>query len=491
MFEDDLRKVRGNGEDAAPDSDRSAASDLEVCGEAGLSPSGEVSSRKVVMRDLSDLKSDPRNARRHDKTQIQRLAKSLKEFGFIMPVLIDGGGTIVAGHGRIAAAKQLGISKVPTLAVTHLTDAQRRAFAIADNRLAELAHWDNQALASELSALSSLGLSFDCETIGFDTAQIDLLIENFGEAGDDPDDRQPELPPDYRPVTQPGDLWILGSHKLYCGNALENHAYEKLLGGERAQMVFTDPPFNVKIQGHVSGRGAVKHEDFVMASGEMSGEAFAKFLGKAFELLAANSGDGAIHFIVMDWRHQWELLAASRQIYGPPINLCVWNKDNAGMGSLYRSKHELVFVFAVGTASHINNVALGKHGRNRTNVWSYPGGSGFRAGRAEELAMHPTVKPVAMIADAIRDVSRRGGIVLDSFAGSGTTIIAATRTGRIARAMELDPKYVDVAVRRWQLFTGKEATHAETGLSFEEVADIRSGGAKPGTHREDEDRDDR
>jgi len=267
--------------------------------------------------------------------------------------------------------------------------------------------------------------------------------------------------------SRPGDVWALGPHRLLCGNALDSASYQNLMAGELAEMVFSDPPYNVRIDGNVCGLGRVRHREFAMASGEMKEADFTAFLRTAFEQLAANSTNGAIHFVCMDWRHLAEMLGAGRSVYSELKNLVVWSKTNAGMGSFYRSKHELVFVWKVGAAAHVNNFELGQHGRHRTNVWDYAGVNTIRPGRLEELAMHPTVKPVALVADAIKDCSRRNGIILDPFVGSGTTLIAAHRTGRRARGIELDPIYVDVAVRRWQTYTGKPATLLATGKSFE------------------------
>jgi DNA modification methylase len=288
-----------------------------------------------------------------------------------------------------------------------------------------------------------------------------------------PEDEVPDVPAAAATVSRPGDLWALGAHRLLCGNALEAAAYQTLMAGELAEMVFTDPPYNVPIDGHVSGHGRVRHHDFAMASGEMSEDEFTTFLRTVLERLAGVSRDGAIHFMCMDWRHLGEMLAAGRAVCSELKNLVVWNKTNGGMGSFYRSKHELVFVWKIGTAPHVNTFDLGQHGRYRTNVWDYAGVNTMRAGRLEELAMHPTVKPVAMVADAIKDCSCRKGIILDPFMGSGTTLIAAERTGRRARGIELDPAYVEVAVWRWQSYTGKRATLVATGQSFEDVAEQR------------------
>ncbi|MCI0429960.1 MAG: site-specific DNA-methyltransferase [Rhodospirillales bacterium] len=421
----------------------------------------------VTWRRVEELAPDPRNARRHSAKQIAQIAASIQEFAFTNPVLVDETGRIMAGHGRVAAAKSLGLTQVPTIRLDHMSAAQKRAFVIADNRLAELAGWDRELLALEFAELSALELDFDLEIIGFETAEIDLLIDGAGVAGNaDPAD---DLPASDGPVvSRPGDLWLLGEHRLLCGNALEPASYRRLMGAERARMVFTDAPYNVPIQGHVCGNGRVRHAEFAMASGEMSEAEFTEFLARSLANMAQVCRDGAVIYAFMDHRHAFELLQASRQAGLRYLNLCVWNKENGGLGSFYRSKHELCFVFKTGTAPHVNTIQLGQHGRYRTNVWDYAGVNSFRPGRLEELEMHPTVKPVALVADAIKDASRRGEIVLDAFAGSGTTLIAAEKTGRRARLIELEPRYVDVAIRRYHKLTGRTARHAETGQGFDE-----------------------
>jgi DNA modification methylase len=426
----------------------------------------------VVLRPISELQPYTLNARSHPRAQLEKLAASIREFGFLIPILVDREDRIIAGHARAEAARLLGLAEVPTIAIHHLCDAQIRAFRIADNRLAELAQWDEQALAIELKALSALDLSFDVEITGFELAEIDILIER-AEPGDDPDeaDEIPELDETTPPVSEVGDLRLLGEHRLLCADALRPESYERLLEGETAHMVFTDPPYNVRINGHVGGAGKIKHAEFVMASGEMSEGEFTTFLTTVLSNLASQSADGALIYSCMDWRHGYELETAGRKAGLKLLNLCIWNKDNGGMGSFYRSKHELVFKH--GSAPHINNIELGQYGRYRTNVWDYPGANTLRHGRLEELAMHPTVKPVALVADAIKDCTGRGHIVLDAFAGSGTTIIAAQKTGRVGCALELDPRYVDVAIKRWVRLSPKKAVHAETCLSFDELAAAR------------------
>ena len=425
---------------------------------------------------IGKLKPAKRNARTHSKKQIHQIAASITEFGFTNPVLVDRKDQILAGHGRFEAAKLLGLPNVPVIRLEHLTEQQKRAYAIADNKLALNAGWDLDILAADLKELSELELPFDIEITGFATAEIDQLLDGPSKPiKNDPLDSVP--PVSATAVTRLNDLWVLGDHKLLCADAREPTSYEALLGDEEARMVFADPPYNVPIEGHVGGLGSVKHREFAMASGEMSEHQFTDFLAAIFRNMAKVSVDGAIHFICMDWRHIGEVLAAGKTIYSELKNVCVWNKDNGGMGSFYRSKHELVFVFKVGSHAHVNTIELGRSGRYRTNVWDYAGINTLRAGRSEELAMHPTVKPTALVIDAIKDCSRRGDIVLDSFSGSGTTIMAAEKSRRKARAMEIDPLYVDVAIRRWQAFTGRVAVLASSGKTFEQVSQEREKGS--------------
>ncbi len=405
------------------------------------------------------------NPRIHTQKQIKQIANSIKEFGFTNPVLIDAQFQIVAGHGRVAAAKLLGLTSIPTICLPDMPAHKLRAYIIADNRLAELAGWDAAILKTEFDGLLLADPDFDLSVTGFEMAEIDGMLQEIK-----PSSLEDALPSmEAEPiVTQPGDLWLLGHHRLLCADAKEGDSYSRLMQGRQAQVVFTDPPYNVPIAGHVGGLGKVQHAEFAMASGEMSSAQFTAFLGTVLGLLAGNSVDGAIHFICMDWRHLPELLAAGR-VYSELKNICVWNKTNGGMGSLYRSKHELVLVYKNGTAPHINNVELGRHGRYRTNVWDYAGANVLGGERDAELAMHPTVKPVVLVADALLDCSRRGSIVLDAFCGSGSTLIAAQRTGRRCYGLELEPKYVDTTIRRFETYTGLAARHADSGFSFTEI----------------------
>lgn len=422
----------------------------------------------VTDMSINTLKPYERNARTHSHKQIAQIAASIERFGWTNPVLINADGGIIAGHGRVAAAKSLGLATVPTIRLSNLSEAEVRAYIIADNKLAELAGWDSEILAIELQSL--IDLDFDVSVIGFETAEIDMLIEGLDLGGlDDEGDTAPQIDHSQPAITQPGDLWQLGKHRLLCADATRPASFSELMAGEQAQMVFTDPPYNVPIDGHVSGLGRVRHAEFAMASGEMSQAQFISFLETIFTHLGAQSVDGALHFICMDWRHMHDVMAAAHDHYSELKNLCVWNKTNGGMGSLYRSQHELVFVYKCGTDPHINNVELGRYGRYRTNVWCYAGANAFGAGRDDALAMHPTVKPVALVQDAILDCSKRGGIVLDAFSGSGTTIIAAEKAGRIGHAIEIDPHYVDVAIKRWSALAGEQAVHAASGFTFEEL----------------------
>lgn len=440
--------------------------------ESAVNPKSLIYAEKITTTSTDSLTAYKANARTHNKRQIKQIAQSIKNFGFLNPILIDEDGQIIAGHGRWLAAKLLGLSTVPTLLISHLTATEKRAYMLADNRLAELAGWDREILAIEFQSLIDFG--FDTRLTGFETAQIDFILEEVREASKDegPADLIPAYVADAA-ISQPGDLWQLGQHRLLCADAREANAYETLLEGCLATFVFADPPYNVPIDGHVCGSGRIRHRDFAMACGEMSEGEFIAFLEVIFRHLVAHTVSGSIHDICMDWRHLPETFAAGRSAYTELKNLCVWNKSNAGMGSFYRSKHELILVWKSGDAPHINNFELGQFGRTRSNVWDYPGMSAMQPGRMEQLAMHPTVKPVALVADAIKDCSRRGDIILDPFAGSGTVLIAAERTGRKAYALEIDPHYVDVAIKRWQTYTGKQSIHVASGLPFDEAETAR------------------
>jgi len=433
----------------------------------------------IVYRDIEELEGNPENPRLHTKKQIKQIARSIEDFGFNVPFLVDRDLRLIAGHGRAEAVKLLGIRKVPTICLDHLNESQARAFTIADNRLSEIATWDDHKLAEQFKILTEITLDFSPESTGFEMGEIDVIMEGLAPTPakeKDPADELPEIDAKFR-VTEANDLWLLGRSRVVCGDALDERTYSLLMEGQRGACVFIDPPYNDPIDGYVSGFGKIHHSEFAMASGEMSDTQFTEFLHKAISRLVSNSTAGALHFIFMDWRHTPELLAAAGRVYAEFKNLCIWIKDNGGQGSLYRSQHELVFVFKSSKDKHRNNIQLGQYGRYRTNVWQYPRVNSFsRSSEDGELtALHPTVKPVALVADAIMDCTVRGDIVLDSFLGSGTTLIAAERVGRICYGMEVEGTYVDMAVRRWQKATGTTAIHAKSGRSFKELEEVARG----------------
>lgn len=417
------------------------------------------------------MKRRNRPARKHSPEQIRRLVQSIRSFGFLVPVVADRHGFLICGHARLEAAIALGLDEIPVVIAEDLTEEEARAYAIADNRLAELSSWDDAALRAEIADLVALevngDLGFDLDVLAFETAELDVILTG-GESGTDAKE-QVELPAEgQRAVARRDEIWQLGAHRILCADALDTTSYDRLLGSELVPLCMTDQPFNVPIHGHVSGSG--RHREFAMASGELSPEAFREFLRRSLEVMAAHVGASGLVYAFMDWRHIADLIRAGEEIGLILINLCVWSKSNAGMGSFYRSQHELICVFRKGVSSHRNNIQLGRFGRSRSNVWSYAGVNTFRRGRGADLADHPTVKPTPMLMDAIRDVTRHGEVVLDPFGGSGSTLLAAEKTGRRARLIEIDPLYVDVAIRRWQRLTGWKAVEAETGERWDDRA---------------------
>jgi len=411
----------------------------------------------VAYRPTASLVPDPRNARTHPRRQIEQIVASIRAFGFTNPVLFEPSGKIIAGHGRLLAARELGLAEVPVIELAGLGEAQVRALRLADNRIALNAGWDIEILKLELADLSLPEMEIDLALTGFASGEIDVILRG---STDPEDDVIPAVP--RTPRSRPGDIWQLGAHRLGCGDGRDAAFLRAVVGeGKAIDCAFLDPPYNVKINGHANARG--RHREFAMASGEMTTAAFRTFLAETLGASAAVSRPGAVHFVCMDWRHMDDVSAAATPVYDDLLNICVWNKSNAGMGSLYRSKHEMVFVYRVPGAPHTNAVELGRHGRNRTNVWDYASVNSMRGSRREDLALHPTVKPVAMVADAICDVTRQGDLVLDIFSGSGTTLIAAERVGRAFRGIDIDPAYVDVALDRWSALTGREPVLVGSG----------------------------
>jgi DNA modification methylase len=431
-------------------------------------------SKHIEWVSIGSLRPNSRNPRTHSKKQIRQIAASIREFGFVSPVIVDDGKMILAGHGRIEGARLLGLTNVPVVRLDHLTLVQKRAYLIADNKIAQEAGWDREILAIELGEMIELlpAEGFDVSLTGFETSEIDLLLADMAASSNEPQESIPSPPA--IAVTQPGDLWLLGRHRLLCGDAQQTSQFTRLMSGASAAAVFCDPPYNLRVSS-IGGRGRVRHPEFAFGSGEMQPQQFQRFLSKILANGIRFSTAGAVHFVCIDWRHVTDLITVCRKIYGDMLNLVVWNKTNAGQGSFYRSQHELIGVFRVGEHSHKNNVELGRFGRNRSNVWTYAGVNTFGRGRMEALAVHPTVKPTALVADALLDCTARGDAVLDQCAGSGTIFLAAEKVGRVAYGLEIEPRYIDVAIQRWQDLTKLEATLEGDGRSFEEIKLARAG----------------
>ncbi|MGI3186785.1 DNA methyltransferase [Nioella aestuarii] len=441
-------------------------------------PSGSVTTRRndpfpdctLLSIAVDQIDEAPRRARRALKGQRQKVRRAVERFGFRVPILVKpatepGRYEVVDGHVRLAVARDLGADAVPALSVGDLPDAEIRRLALSLNKLQESGEWDREVLKLELEELFSI--DGDLEIPGFEMPELEALVFEESDitepdAADADDLAELAAQP---AVTQPGDRWILGDHRIFCGSALDGDELDRLLEGRMLDAVFTDPPYNVKVNGHVrEAKGGFR--EFAQASGEMSREEFVAFLTQSLGNAAAGLKPGGVMFICMDWRHVGELQSALEALGLRCLNICVWVKDAPGMGSLYRSQHELVFVTRKDGASHQNNIQLGTYGRNRSNVWHYAGATGGRRDEDDDFNLHPTVKPLRMVRDALLDVTGQGDLVLDPFLGSGTTLLAAERCRRRCIGIELDPGYVDVAIRRWQSLTGETAVHAETGRRF-------------------------
>ena len=424
---------------------------------------------------VATLQENPRSARVHSLKQTTKIARSMDVSGPLTPVIVDENWMILAGYGRVKACELARRDAVPVVQIFGASEAQKRAYLIADNRIGEDARWDRKKLADGMPDLSVLlrEANFEIVDLGFEVAELDQLAIDFGDNDADPADEVDETILKAVKVLRLGDLLQLGDHRLLVDDARNQAALDRLRNEVPIEAAFLDIPYNVRVQ-DIVGRGRVQHEEFAFASGEMSRAEYVEFLKATLGNAARVSQPGAVHYVCIDWKHVRDLIEAGEDTYGAQLNLVVWNKTNAGQGGLYRSQHELIGVFRVGEEVHLDNVQKGRFGRNRSNVWTYPGVNTFRAGRLQDLADHPTVKPTQLVADAIKDCTRRGDFVLDTFVGSGTTILAAEKVGRRALAMEIEPKYADIAVRRWQAFTGREAVHVETGLSFDELGQLRN-----------------
>jgi DNA modification methylase len=407
-----------------------------------------------------------RNVRKIDPAQVRRVVNSIREAGFCSPVLIDRQNNVLDGVARVEAAKLLGLRRIPCVLADHLDRQTGRLLRLAINRLGEMGTWDFEMLKLEFEEL--VVQDAPVEITGFSHIEIDQILLDDGVSATEPGPVAPE--PDAAPVARLGDHFILGEHQVVCGDATDPRVLAALMGDDRARLLLTDEPYNVPIAGNVT-RGA--HREFAMASGEMSNEQFQSFNERWMAAALPYLHDGALLGTFIDWRGNPIVHAAAAKLNLTPINLVVWVKTNAGMGSLFRSQHELLPLFKKGNSSHINNVALGKHGRWRSNVWTYPGASSLGSDARRGLQDHPTVKPVAMLEDAMLDLTNRGDVVLDPFLGSGSALIAAEKVARKCRGIELDPLYVDVILCRYSAFSGKPVTLRSTGESFSELAERR------------------
>lgn len=417
----------------------------------------------IINFKLNEIKPYENEIRNYNADHINKIVDSINEFDFTNPILIDENNVILAGHARYYAAQHIGFETIPSIIISHLNNSQKKAYRIADNKLCEKGQWNKNLLELEIKSFDIPNLEFPIELTGFSTTEIDLIINDEIQKEDNIEDfiDQNNI------ISKPGDIWQLGNHKLLCGDSLDIKNYKLLFNNEKANMIFTDPPYNVKISGHVqTNSGKINHKEFAFASGEMNADEFTSFLDIVMKNMISFSNPGALHYICMDWRHINEIMTAGNINYDEFKNLCIWNKDNGGMGSLYRSKHELIFIFKPDKNSkHINNVELGKNGRYRTNVWDYAGVNSFK--NNDDLKMHPTVKPYELIYDAILDVTKMNDIVLDPFIGSGSTIIASENSNRRCYGIEYEPMYVDTAIKRWKNLTGEKAINLYTNEYFQ------------------------
>lgn len=431
---------------------------------------------EIAYHDPAVLSLNADNARHHPMRQLRKMVRSFEAFGFTSPVIIDEAMTVLCGNLRVSAALSMGMKMIPTVMLTDLTEAEKKALALADNRIGQDGSWDRSKLRSEFEVLSELG--YTLEFTGFDTIEIESCLSiDTVPAAVDTDDDVVDLDDTQAPVSRLGDLWHIGEHRIYCGDARDPKSYELLVGTAKAALIFVDPPYNIRIPNNVSGHGRVKHSNFLMGCSEESDPVFAEtILIPALRLMGSHAAPGAIAFVCCDWRHVSLFEAACAEAFHEVKSLIVWAKTNASNSAFYRPQYELIWAWQAQPGPLVNNFQMGRKGaglgvpgRNRSNLWTYAGANVFRRGRLEDLADHATVKPRKMVADAIRDCSPVGGIVLDGFLGSATTIVAAAMTGRVGYGIELDPKFCDVALRRVSEACGEPA-RLEGGLTFDEVA---------------------
>lgn len=425
--------------------------------------------KSITYLPVDQLREYQNHSRKHTKSKIQKLANLIREYGFVIPILINGKSEIVAGHARVLAAKEAELAEVPVISIDHLSDNQIRAFRIADNKICEGSEWDYETLKIEFCEL--IDLNFDLELTAFEIPEIDMVV--LGENPSDSTDPNDDLPPlPEHPIVRPGDIFNLGQHRIACIDCRNIDQLTTLMSSNTASMVITDPPYNLQINGVALKRKDI-HSEFVMASGEMSSNEYTQFLVDTFTAFRQFSSENSLHYHFIDHKHLYEMLDAGNQVYDKQINICVWVKSNAGMGAFYRSQHEFCCIFQSGRDTHQNNVQLGRFRRNRSNVWHYPGLNSFSEDRSGLLASHPTVKNAQMIAGAILDASKPNDVILDGFLGSGTTVLAADKTGRICYGCEIEPKYIEVCIERFRSVSDAPIIHVETGQTFDELKQSR------------------
>lgn len=420
---------------------------------------GKPSSSNLQMIDINLIVLKLKSLRKHSKKQLQKLKNAIMKFGYVNPVLLDEKRNIIAGELRLLAAKELGFTQIPAIILENLTPEEADAIRILDNKIAEDGGWNFENLKEEIEKLMKFDVTF--EDLGFDTVDYDeIFLVNDSEKNkvhNDGKEDETWLDANIPPKVKLGDLWRLGDHFVYCGDSLLVRSFEILMQGELAQIVITDPPYNCRINGHVCGLGKTQHEEFAMASGEMTDSEFAEFISNFMQNLVKFSCDGSLSYIFMDWAGLNTLLTQGKKHYTELKNIAVWNKLVGGMGAMYRSQHETIPIFKKGKAKHQNHIQLGKNGRYRTNVWDYPGVRATNPASLELLKLHPTCKNIAMCHSILLDASSKNDIVLDCFGGSGSILLAAERCKRRARLIEISPRYVDVTIYRWEKETGKTA----------------------------------
>ena len=417
-----------------------------------------------------DVQVPRRALKKHGQAHIKKLAAGMDRSGNNVPLLVDEHLGLVSGYARLEAAKLLGLAQVPVIRIAHLSEEQLQLFRIFENKIAQESQFDEEALNLTFSELRLIDPELELTDSGFSIGEIDAIAgrERTKALNDLDDVTEPDA--DYVPVSREGDLWQCGPHRIRCGDSSDPAVIEELVDGAPIQQIVVDPPYNLPTKAF-SKSGL--HGNFAQGAGEMNNEAFVRFLQRFLLAAQPHLADGALIYAFMDWKHILELILAARGLQLEYKQLLVWAKASPGMGAFYRSSHELVGVFKYGRGPHRNNIQLGVYGRNRSNVLSYPGvmGSG---GRKKAVAMHPSVKNVALIADLILDASAPGEAILDSFGGSGTTLIAAHKVGRIAYLCELSPAFVDTAVRRFEALGEGPAIMSHTGQTFAQVAAERS-----------------